>query len=239
MAMGSTGGGEGLSSDINVTPLIDVLLVLLIIFMITQPMSRKAFDVQTPKQQTGRRSRMYGRGGVGGTAVPCPLRRPYVFVRPRLPSVGYLSLVTAPSPPTQRPPLPGLRLPLGRRRLGTGALVSMVVHGLIIVLLIARGRELLQRLPGAPGQGGGGNDGAGRPQINFFTLPVAGPAAVDVPAVPAVIVSDLRTLPPLKLDLPPLDVPRAPLLAATAAGAVSPGVGPGAGGGQGGGAGGG
>src|SRR5947208_14765501 len=53
MAMGSTGGGEGLSSDINVTPLIDVLLVLLIIFMITQPMSRKAFDVQVPpKQQT-------------------------------------------------------------------------------------------------------------------------------------------------------------------------------------------
>ena len=53
MAMGSTGGGEGLSSEINVTPLIDVLLVLLIIFMITQPMSRKAFDVQVPpKQQT-------------------------------------------------------------------------------------------------------------------------------------------------------------------------------------------
>src|SRR6266566_605756 len=51
MAMGSTGGGEGLSSDINVTPLIDVLLVLLIIFMITQPMSRKAFDVQTPAKQ--------------------------------------------------------------------------------------------------------------------------------------------------------------------------------------------
>ncbi len=51
MAMGSTGGGEGLSSDINVTPLIDVLLVLLIIFMITQPMSRKAFDVQVPPEQ--------------------------------------------------------------------------------------------------------------------------------------------------------------------------------------------
>ena len=51
MAMSSTGGGEGLSSDINVTPLIDVLLVLLIIFMITQPMSRMAFDVQVPPEQ--------------------------------------------------------------------------------------------------------------------------------------------------------------------------------------------
>src|SRR6266480_4665174 len=37
MAMGSGGSGSGLSSDINVTPMIDVLLVLLIIFMITLP----------------------------------------------------------------------------------------------------------------------------------------------------------------------------------------------------------
>ena len=44
----STGGGGGLTNDINVTPMIDVLLVLLIIFMLVVPMARKAIDVQLP-----------------------------------------------------------------------------------------------------------------------------------------------------------------------------------------------
>ncbi|MBA2688435.1 MAG: biopolymer transporter ExbD [Gemmatimonadaceae bacterium] len=47
MAM-STGGGGGLTNEINVTPMIDVLLVLLIIFMLVVPMSRKAIDLQIP-----------------------------------------------------------------------------------------------------------------------------------------------------------------------------------------------
>jgi biopolymer transport protein TolR len=47
MAM-SGGSNSALTNEINVTPMIDVLLVLLIIFMMVIPMSRKAIDLQLP-----------------------------------------------------------------------------------------------------------------------------------------------------------------------------------------------
>jgi biopolymer transport protein ExbD len=48
----STGSASGaLSSEPNVVPMIDILLVLLIIFMITQPLSRTTISVQVAPPQ--------------------------------------------------------------------------------------------------------------------------------------------------------------------------------------------
>ena len=56
MAMATGGGGGGVNSDINVTPMIDVLLVLLIIFMIIQPLNRQTISIQVPPPQTNQSS---------------------------------------------------------------------------------------------------------------------------------------------------------------------------------------
>jgi len=49
MKLGSSGGDE-LNSEINVTPFVDVMLVLLIIFMITAPMmNNTGVDLQLPR----------------------------------------------------------------------------------------------------------------------------------------------------------------------------------------------
>ncbi|MGD8470760.1 MAG: protein TolR [Desulfobacteraceae bacterium] len=46
----TAGGNNGqLMSDINVTPLVDVMLVLLIIFMVTAPMMMQGVDVSLPE----------------------------------------------------------------------------------------------------------------------------------------------------------------------------------------------
>jgi len=43
------GGRRGLVAEINVTPLVDVMLVLLIIFMVTAPMMTQGLEVELPE----------------------------------------------------------------------------------------------------------------------------------------------------------------------------------------------
>ena len=43
--------GEGAQSDINITPLVDVVLVLLIIFMVVTPLLEKNIPVRTPNSE--------------------------------------------------------------------------------------------------------------------------------------------------------------------------------------------
>ena len=62
MSMNTSGGGggrrgrrRGLNSEINVTPFVDVMLVLLIVFMITAPLLTTGIDVTLPSAQRLRR----------------------------------------------------------------------------------------------------------------------------------------------------------------------------------------
>ena len=49
MGMSGGGGGGGPVSDMNVTPMIDVLLVLIIIFMVIQPTTPKGLEALVPQ----------------------------------------------------------------------------------------------------------------------------------------------------------------------------------------------
>jgi biopolymer transport protein TolR len=63
----NVGGGGGIKSEINVTPLVDVVLVLLIIFMVIQPMLQVGYEVDTPPKVT--------------SATPPPINNEQVIIR--------------------------------------------------------------------------------------------------------------------------------------------------------------
>lgn len=50
MGMNTGGGSGGIRTEINVTPLVDVVLVLLIIFLVTMPIMMKRITVQVPRK---------------------------------------------------------------------------------------------------------------------------------------------------------------------------------------------
>lgn len=52
MAMGGQNNNRAVMAEINVTPLVDVMLVLLVIFMVTAPMMQQGVQVNLPKAET-------------------------------------------------------------------------------------------------------------------------------------------------------------------------------------------
>ena len=50
MAFSNNSGGSGAMADMNVTPLVDVMLVLLIIFMVTAPVATYGIQIDLPQK---------------------------------------------------------------------------------------------------------------------------------------------------------------------------------------------
>jgi biopolymer transport protein TolR len=76
----STAPGE-VTAEPNVIPMIDIMLVMLIIFMVSQPLSRQAMDIQVPPQETATKStaqsnqivlELTGDGGYAINTQPVP-----------------------------------------------------------------------------------------------------------------------------------------------------------------------
>jgi biopolymer transport protein TolR len=114
MAMGLSGsgrsrrrgrGGRGPMAEINVTPLVDVMLVLLIIFMVTAPLLKAAVPIELPESRAKAMSDEQGQ-------ITITLRRDgAVFYEQDELAPGELAdrLTATPTGPDGKPPLVTLR----------------------------------------------------------------------------------------------------------------------------------
>lgn len=114
MAMGMSGGGgrrrrgrggRGPMAEINVTPLVDVMLVLLIIFMVTAPLLKAAVPIELPESRAKAMSEEQGQ-------ITITLRRDgAVFYEQDELASGELAerLASTPAGPDGKPPLVTLR----------------------------------------------------------------------------------------------------------------------------------